>query len=159
VHGKFAAIAGFVVAAILIHPDGASAQRVTAAQMEANKKLVLEFYRNVWEPQRLDAMKDYYDQNIIEHNPNVKSGIQGFAETMGRRWQPKPVQATLQNPPAMVLADGDTVTLVFKRARPDPADPTKMYDTFWFDMFRIKNGKVVEHWDAATRPVSPPPRS
>jgi predicted SnoaL-like aldol condensation-catalyzing enzyme len=124
--------------------------------MEANKRLVLEFYRNVWEPQRLEAMKDYYAADIVEHNPNVKSGIAGFADTMGSRWKAKPVQAALQNPPAMVTTDGDLVTLIFKRPRPDPADATKTYDTYWFDMFRVKNGKVVEHWDAATKPVRPP---
>ncbi len=128
----------------------------TPAQMEANKKLVLDFYRNVFEPQRLEAMKDYYDPNIVEHNPNVKSGIQGFADTMGRRWQAKPVEAQLKNPPAYVMADGDLVTLVFKRARPEPADPSKTYDVYWFDMFRVKNGKIVEHWDAATKPPVAP---
>jgi predicted SnoaL-like aldol condensation-catalyzing enzyme len=142
-----------VAASILAGPAWAE----TPAQMEANKKLVLEFYRNVWEPQRLEAMKDYYAPDIVEHNPNVKSGIAGFAETMGARWKPKPVEAKLKNPPAMVTADGDLVTLVFKRPRPDPADPSKTYDTYWFDMFRVKNGKVVEHWDAATKGAPPAP--
>lgn len=120
-------------------------------QKQANKRLVLEFYRNVWEPQRLAAMKDYYDPNIVEHNPNVPSGIDGFARTMGARWVAKPVQDALQSPPSMVTADGDLVTVVFKRPRPDPANPGQMYDTFWFDMFRVRDGKIVEHWDAATK--------
>ena len=145
---------GGMIASALVGPAPGLAE--TPAQMDANKKVVLEFYRNVWEPQRLDAMKDYYDPDIIEHNPNVKSGISGFAETMGRRWVPKPIEARLKAPPAMVLADGDTVTLVFRRPRPDPADPARTYDTYWFDLFRLKNGKVVEHWDAATRPAASP---
>ena len=28
----------------------------------------------------------------------------------------------------------------------------KAYTTTWFDMFRIANGKIVEHWDTATKP-------
>lgn len=151
---------GVIAAATLaLGAPAARAEAVSAAQMEANKHLVLEFYRNVWEPQRLSAMKDYYDPDIVEHNPNVRSGIQGFVDTMGRRWQEKPVQAQLQSPPAMVLADGDLVTLVFKRSRPEPADSTRSYDTYWFDMFRVRNGKIVEHWDAATKPNAPPAAS
>ena len=33
----------------------------------------------------------------------------------------------------------------------DPADSSKKYTTTWFDMFRIENGKIVEHWDSAAR--------
>jgi predicted SnoaL-like aldol condensation-catalyzing enzyme len=34
---------------------------------------------------------------------------------------------------------------------PDPADSSKKYTTTWFDMFRIENGKIAEHWDSAVR--------
>jgi predicted SnoaL-like aldol condensation-catalyzing enzyme len=30
---------------------------------------------------------------------------------------------------------------------PDPQDSTKRYTTTWFDMMRIRDGKVAEHWD------------
>jgi predicted SnoaL-like aldol condensation-catalyzing enzyme len=150
---KMSAALAFAAAAALAAPAWAE----TPAQMEANKKLVLEFYRNVFEPQRLEGLKDYYAPDIVEHNPNLKSGVEGFSETMGRRWKPQPVQAQLRNPPAYVMADGDLVTLVFKRQRPEPADTSKTYDVWWFDMFRVKNGKIVEHWDAATKPAATAP--
>jgi hypothetical protein len=31
----------------------------------------------------------------------------------------------------------------------DPHDPSKIYDQAWFDMVRVENGKVMEHWDGA----------
>jgi predicted SnoaL-like aldol condensation-catalyzing enzyme len=49
------------------------------------------------------------------------------------------------------VAEGDLVTLSFARELPDPADPAKKYTTTWFDMFRIENGKIAEHWDSAEK--------
>ena len=43
-------------------------------------------------------------------------------------------------------SDGDD-RLAFAREHPDPKDPSARYTTTWFDMFRIKDGKIVEHWD------------
>ena len=50
-----------------------------------------------------------------------------------------------------MLADGDLVTMVFVREYPEPNDASKKYTTTWFDMFRIVDGKIAEHWDPATK--------
>jgi predicted SnoaL-like aldol condensation-catalyzing enzyme len=42
------------------------------------------------------------------------------------------------------------VTVAVARSLPDPRDPTKMYTTTWFDMWRIMDGKADEHWDYGT---------
>jgi predicted SnoaL-like aldol condensation-catalyzing enzyme len=41
------------------------------------------------------------------------------------------------------------------REMPEPADPAKKYTTTWFDMFRVKDGIITEHWDGATKPTAP----
>ena len=53
--------------------------------------------------------------------------------------------------PAEVAAEGDLVTLMWRVPRPEPKDKSKTYDSYWFDMFRIKDGKLVEHWDNALK--------
>lgn len=53
-----------------------------------------------------------------------------------------------------MLVDGDLVQLVIRRPRPEPADATKTYNSHWFDLFRVRDGKIVEHWDPALKPVS-----
>ena len=50
-----------------------------------------------------------------------------------------------------VMADGDLVTLAFAREYPDPKDPSARYTTTWFDMFRVADGMIVEHWDTALK--------
>ena len=50
-----------------------------------------------------------------------------------------------------LIAEGDLVILAFRRELPDPRSPGKTYTTTWFDMFRIEDGKIVEHWDYGTK--------
>ena len=50
-----------------------------------------------------------------------------------------------------IQAEGDYVTLSFVREYDDPTAPGKKYTTTWFDMLRIVDGKVVEHWDSAMK--------
>ena len=57
--------------------------------------------------------------------------------------------------PAMAFAKGDYVVLIWEREAKDPSDPTKMYKYNDFDLFRVANGKFVEHWDGA---MKNPPR-
>jgi len=118
-----------------------------------NKKIVTDFYRIVFEPRNPDLVEQFIAPDFVEHNPNIQGGRDGlvkFIQTL-----PKPanddVGPEMKNPPAHIVAEGDLVTFIFKQSTPDPKDKTKSYDRFTFDMFRIKNGKIAEHWDGATR--------
>ena len=54
-----------------------------------------------------------------------------------------------------MTAECDVVTIVHKNYRQDPtAEPGKFYEVFAFDTFRVKDGKLVEHWDGAV--INPP---
>ena len=65
--------------------------------------------------------------------------------------KPQPIVDTIKAPVVSIVAENDMVVISFARELPDPKDHTKKYTTTWFDMFRIENGKLAEHWDGATR--------
>jgi predicted SnoaL-like aldol condensation-catalyzing enzyme len=132
----------------------APAMAETPAQLAANKKLVLDFWHNVFDAQDISKAKLYLSAEYRQHNPNVTSGLKGFEDFFGPLW-PKPKAAADIKPTQfdVVLAEGDLVQVMFKRPRPEVGDPTKTYMSFWFDLFRIKNGKIVEHWDCALKPM------
>jgi predicted SnoaL-like aldol condensation-catalyzing enzyme len=59
------------------------------------------------------------------------------------------------NPTEIVMAECDLVTIIHKNFRQDPtAPPGTFYEVFTFDTFRVRNGKLTEHWDGAV--INPP---
>ncbi len=118
-----------------------------------NKKIVGDFYRIVFEPRNPDLIDQYIAPDFVEHNPAIEGGRDGLVKFM--KTLPRPtsddVGAEMKNPPAYITAEGDLVTFIFKEKVPDPKDKSKTYERFTFDMFRVKNGKIAEHWDGAAK--------
>ena len=136
----------------------------TPAQMEANKKVVFEFFR-----QGADRLT-LADSSYKQHNPAFKKRAEdnkvtdyeefkaafGAGRGGGRGRGPGDgPQPPAGNPLEVVTAECDIVTAIHKNYRQDPtAEPGKFYEVFTFDTFRVKNGKLVEHWDGAV--INPP---
>lgn len=121
-------------------------------KLAANKKLVYDFYRIVLRGLRLDQADKYMREDYIQHNPNAETGLAGFKAYFVKLGGPKPVLDTLPDLVA-IQAEGDYVTLSLVREYDDPTHPGQKYTSTWFDMFRIQDGKIAEHWDNATKPI------
>jgi predicted SnoaL-like aldol condensation-catalyzing enzyme len=138
----------------------------TPAQLQANKRVAMEFFRTAGE-----ARVALADPSYKQHNPAFKkraeqnkvSDYEEFKSTFlaqaGRgaagRGQATGPQPPAGNPFEIVTAECDLVTVVHKNFRQDPtAEPGKFYEVFTFDTFRVRDGKLVEHWDGAV--INPP---
>lgn len=115
-----------------------------------NKRLVFDLWREVLEAGHVERAPTYMAEGYIQHNPLVSTGRDAFMKFFSGR-PAKPVSPTIAAPLVSIVAERDMVVLSFVRTLADPADPAKSYTTTWFDMFRIENGKVAEHWDTATK--------
>ncbi|MBV9768711.1 MAG: nuclear transport factor 2 family protein [Bryobacterales bacterium] len=117
--------------------------------LAANKKLCYDFYRIVLRGGHLDEAEKYMKEDYIQHNPNAETGLQGFkAYFTAAGLKPQTPKDTIENLVA-IQAEGNYVTLSFRREYDDPNKPGQKYTTTWFDMFRVENGKIAEHWDSA----------
>jgi predicted SnoaL-like aldol condensation-catalyzing enzyme len=121
-------------------------------QEKKNLDMVLEWWRVVIQNRQLDQAPKYQAEDYIQHNPNVPTGRAGFVEFFGKLPKPQGVNpAKLANPPVVTGAKGDFVWLIFETESKDPRDPSKTYHSNSFDVLRIQNGKVQEHWDSAMK--------
>ena len=120
-------------------------------KLAANKKLVYDCWREMLEAGHLELADKYLAENYMQHNPNVPTGRKGFVEFFSKFAQPKSIVDTIKAPVVAIVAEGDLVVISFASKLPDPADSTKTYTSTWFDMFRIENGKLAEHWDGAQK--------
>ncbi|MGE5470534.1 MAG: ester cyclase [Bacteroidota bacterium] len=121
------------------------------ARSARNKKIVYDFWREVVEAGRTELIDKYVGENYIQHNPNLAVGRAAFAESIARNVKPQLVQPRVKSPLIAIVADGDLVVVALASEVQDAQDPSKKWTTTWFDMFRLDNGKIVEHWDPAPK--------
>jgi predicted SnoaL-like aldol condensation-catalyzing enzyme len=112
-----------------------------------NKRLAFDLWRNIPEGGQ-EALADLYlDPNYIQHNPNAATGREGFKEYFKRRPDSN-VESYLETPLVATVAEGDLVVQVLQTTR---SQNGVTYQVPWFDMFRMENGRVMEHWDTASK--------
>ena len=116
-------------------------------KLAANKRLVYDFWREVFEAGQVQSASKYLIESYIQHNPTVPTGRAGFVEFFSKFAQPKAIEPRVKAAIVSIVAEGDLVVISFAAEAPDPKDPSKKYTTTWFDMFRIEDGKIAEHWD------------
>jgi predicted SnoaL-like aldol condensation-catalyzing enzyme len=117
-------------------------------QLAANKRLTFDFWRHVLVAHDMDKAVEYMDEDYIQHNPAIPTGRAAFIGFFGRMPQME-AQETIDGL-VTIMAEGDLVTMALRRECADPRNPGETYTTTWFDMFRIEDGKIAEHWDYGT---------
>jgi predicted SnoaL-like aldol condensation-catalyzing enzyme len=152
-NARYPIVVGIVVG--LLFATSATFAQSNTAQEEANIKLLAELERVVVQARNPEAVKDFVAKDYIQHDPNAAPGRDGLIQYMKDEWKgypPRPVERTFKfSPGTVVIAKGDLVMLMQKRTLPDPDDRTKTYEGYEFNLFRVKNGKFVEHWDDAPK--------
>jgi len=123
-----------------------------------NLAFVLDWWREVIQGGHLELSSKYQADDYIQHNPNVPTGraafVSFFENVVGVK-PANPIPATLDPAPVVSGARGDFVFLVFEEESPDPRDATKSYHHNSFEVLRLANGKVQEHWDSFKRMAAP----
>ena len=126
-----------ISAALLI--SAAPALAGNTAQEEANKKVVLDLYEKGINQKDFEAAAKNFGPHYTQHNPRAADGPEGFKAFIGFLKAKFP---NYHSDIKKVFADGDYVILHVHNV-PAPGERGAAI----VDIFRLENGKVVEHWD------------
>jgi predicted SnoaL-like aldol condensation-catalyzing enzyme len=110
-----------------------------AATQEANKKTVLEFYEAGLNRKDFEVAAKFFGPHYIQHNPTAPDGIEGFKAFLGFLREKFPDS---RSEIKRAFADGDYVILHVHSVREKGTRGRAIVD-----IFRLENGKIVEHWD------------
>jgi predicted SnoaL-like aldol condensation-catalyzing enzyme len=120
-----------------------------------NHDMVLDWWREVLYAGHFELAPKYMAANYVQHNPNVNTGRAGFVEFFTKSGRtpmnPMPKSLPADQTPVVSGAKGDFVWLIFEHEDKDPRNPANTYHYNSFDVLRIENGKVAEHWDSARK--------
>ena len=120
---------------------GLAAPLAGAQQLEANKKNVVEFYNQALNEKNFEAASKYLGARYIQHNPVAADGPEGLKGFIGFLRDKFP---NSRSEIKRVFAEGDHV-IVHVHAVREPGTRGRAI----IDIFRLENGKIVEHWDVA----------
>jgi predicted SnoaL-like aldol condensation-catalyzing enzyme len=142
-----------LLAQVAVQPASDHARLLASSdpKLAAHKRLVYDFWREVFEAGHLELAEKYLTASYIQHNPTVGTGRDAFLAFFSKIREPRAIEARVRAQLVSIVAEGDTVVLSFVREYPDPARPGQTYTTTWFDQFRIEGGLIAEHWDPATK--------
>ena len=107
---------------------------------EANKTIVREFYEMAFrDRQPTKAAQTYIGDKYIQHNPRVPNGAAPFYGFFENYLKQNPQSSSTIK---RIIAENDLVVL-HVHAKTSPEDRGRAI----IDIFRVENGKIVEHWD------------
>ncbi len=106
---------------------------------ETNKTLVQNFVNDILVNGKMEKLQGYYDgDNYKQHNPLIGDGLSGLGKALGE-WAKQGITMKYDTV-HKVLGEGNFVLVVSE------GHLAGKHSSF-YDLFRVENGKIAEHWD------------
>jgi predicted SnoaL-like aldol condensation-catalyzing enzyme len=108
----------------------------------SNKELVKTAITGAFINHDLSTMEKYWSVDYIQHNPQVGNGLEGLKKVLS--YLPKEFKYEMG-----IMAEVGEFVMVHGRATAWGPKPLIVVD-----IFRVKDGKIAEHWDVMQEEVA-----
>jgi predicted SnoaL-like aldol condensation-catalyzing enzyme len=132
-------------------PDQAALLKSDNPKEAANKKLVFDMWRAIIQGGHTEMVEQFFVKDYIQHNPNVATGRDAMVDYMKKTRPVLPIEPKITFDVISIMAEGDLVMVATVSRTDDPTKPGTKYLGTHFDLFRIENGKIAEHWDSVAK--------
>lgn len=106
---------------------------------EKNKALVANFVNTILVKGEFDKLSSFFDgDNYLQHNTMIADGLSGLGQALEAMAKNGIIMVYSTN--HKILGEGNFVLSISEGSF--AGKPTSFYD-----LFRVENGKIVEHWD------------
>lgn len=114
-------------------------QATDQAKTQANKTLVRSFVDDILVNGRMEKLAGYFNgDSYIQHNPQIADGLSG----LGKALEAMAKQGITMKYDKIHLVLGEGNFVLVQSEGSFGGKPTSFYD-----LFRVENGKIAEHWD------------
>lgn len=118
---------------------GGPTEPADIGKTEANKAFVKQFVEDILVNGKMDKLAGYFDgDNYIQHNPLIPDQLSGLGNALSE-WAKQGITMKYDKI-HMVLGEGNFVLVVSE------GHLAGKHSSF-YDLFRVGNGKIAEHWD------------
>lgn len=121
---------------------GGLALSPASAAPQSNKEIAVAFFRMMFLDRDVDeAVRLYVGDKYVQHNPYMPDGVGPTQDYFPAYFEQHP-QAVVEI--KRVIAEGELV-MIHNLWKDTPEDRGQAV----VDIFRLENGKIVEHWDVS----------
>lgn len=129
----------FALAAGLPWPTSIAEARPRPSLTDSNRRMITEFARIFYTERDVKkAFEAYVSDHYVQHNPNIADGREAAIAALAPKFSAPGARFDIRR----IVVDGN-LAVIHLRGRPSP----DALGGAVADIYRIENGKIVEHWD------------